>query len=97
MHDLKSTITSIERKVELLILENERLRNEIEKLHNDKANLQEAYNKNLILINNLEEQNKILKLGNTLTQKGNSAEIKLKINHLIRSIDKCLASLTTID
>jgi hypothetical protein len=43
-----------------------------------------------ILINNLKEQNNNLKLGNTLTQKGDSVEIRLKINQLIRSIDKSL-------
>ena len=42
-------------------------------------------------INNLQEENRVLKLGNALTQKGDSAEIKLTINRLIRSIDKSLA------
>ena len=42
-------------------------------------------------INNLKEQINILKLGNTLAQKGDTVEIKLRINQLIRSIDKSLA------
>ena len=45
-------------------------------------------------INNLTEQNKILKLGNALAQKGDSTEIKLKINQLIKDIDKSLSLLT---
>ena len=53
--------------------------------------LQEQVNNQNITINNLKEQINILKLGNTLTQKGDSVEIKLKINQLIRSIDKSLA------
>ena len=42
------------------------------------------------IINNLKEENKLLKLGNRLTEKGESAEIKLKINQMIRAIDKSL-------
>ena len=95
MHDLKTTVTSIERKVGQMIEVNERLLEEVEKTRNEKAALQEEINKNVILINKLKEENKILKLGNALTHKGDSAEIKLKINQLIRSIDKSLATLTT--
>jgi hypothetical protein len=43
-----------------------------------------------ITINNLKEENKLLKLGNKLSEKGESAEIKLKINQMIRAIDKSL-------
>ena len=46
----------------------------------------------------LEEQNKILILRNTLdTTKGDSAKVKLKINQLIRDIDKSIELLTKLD
>ena len=43
------------------------------------------------IINNLKEENTLVKLGDMLTRKGDSTEIKLTINQLIRSIDKSLA------
>ena len=48
-------------------------------------------------IKELIEETQILKLRNTLVQKGDSAEIKLKINQLIRNIDKSLMLLTKVD
>ena len=46
----------------------------------------------------LEEQNKILKLRNTLdTTNGDSTKVKLRINQLIRDIDKSIDLLTKMD
>lgn len=91
MFDFETTVVEIELKVRKLIEENRLLRVEMEKTNRQCQELQEQVDKQNILINNLKEQNNNLKLGNTLTQKGNSVEIRLKINQLIRSIDKSLA------
>ncbi len=91
MFDFEATVVEIERKVRKLVGENQRLRVEAEKASEQCRQLQEQVDKQNIVINNLKEENNILKLGNTLTQKGDSVEIKLKINQLIRSIDKSLA------
>ena len=48
-------------------------------------------------IKKLMEKTHILKIRNTLVQRGDSAEIKLKINQLIRNIDKSLMLLTKVD
>lgn len=56
----------------------------------------QIYNNNLI-IKQLEEKNKILNLGNTISDKGNSTEIKIKINRLIREIDKSIELLTKVE
>ncbi len=91
MFDYETTVAEIERKVRRLIEENDRLRaSELNWAERCKE-LQGQIDNNNIIINNLKEQNNILKLGNTLSQKGDSAEIKLKINQLIRSIDKSLS------
>ena len=84
MFDFEAAVVEIERKVRRLIGENQRLRVEAEKANEQCRQLQEQVDKQNIVINNLN-------LGNTLTQKGDSVEIKLKINQLIRSIDKSLA------
>ena len=91
MFDFETTVVEIELKVRKLIEENRLLRVEMEKSDRQCRELQEQVDKQNILINNLKEQNNNLKLGNTLTQKGDSVEIRLKINQLIRSIDKSLA------
>lgn len=97
MLDLETTVSGIEYKVRKLIEDNEKLRQQVVQLSTEKQDLQKACDNQNILINNLKEQTKILKLGNALTQKGDSAEIKLKINQIIRSIDKSLALLTKVD
>ena len=91
MFDFEAAVVEIERKVRRLIGENQRLRVEAEKANEQCRQLQEQVDKQNIVINHLKEQNNNLKLGNTLTQKGDSVEIRLKINQLIRSIDKSLA------
>ena len=84
MFDFEAIVVEIERKVRKLAGENQRLRLEVEKANDRCKQLQEQLDNQNIVINNL-------KLGNTLTQKGDSVEIRLKINQLIRSIDKSLA------
>ena len=91
MLDFETTVAEIEWKVRKMIEENDRLRAGEAELTEQCRKLQEQVNNQNITINNLKEQINILKLGNTLTQKGDSVEIKLKINQLIRSIDKSLA------
>ena len=91
MFDLETTVAEIEWKVRKLVEENGHLRAEVEQSTERCKMLQEQINNQNITINNLKEQNNILKLGNTLTHKGDTTEIKLKINQLIRSIDKSLA------
>ena len=91
MLDFETTVAEIEWKVRKMIEENDRLRAGEADLTEQCRKLQEQVNNQNITINNLKDQINILKLGNTLTQKGDSVEIKLKINQLIRSIDKSLA------
>ena len=44
----------------------------------------------------LSEKNKVLKLAKSLSGKqGKSTDIKLKINELIREIDKCIAQVNS--
>ena len=91
MFDFETTVAEIEWKVRKMVEENEQLRAKVEESAEQCRQLQEQVNNQNITINNLKEQNNILKLGNTLAQKGDTVEIKLKINQLIRSIDKSLA------
>ncbi|MBP5547550.1 MAG: hypothetical protein J6X58_01495 [Bacteroidales bacterium] len=97
MFDFETTLTGIEYKIRKLIEENNQLKGEVLKLTEEKENLIEQIKNQDSRIKQLKEETNILKLRNTLVQKGDSAEIKLKINQLIRNIDKSLSLLTKVD
>ncbi|MBO4752585.1 MAG: hypothetical protein J5526_07560 [Bacteroidales bacterium] len=96
MSEVEDLLARIEERVSQLVAENQELRDRISLLGKDQDALQEAIKDKDILINNLTEQNKILKLGNALAQKGDSTEIKLRINQLIKDIDKSLSLMTKL-
>lgn len=97
MYDFETSLSGIEYKVRQLIDENNRLKDRVLEL-TEANEILTSNNKNKdTVINNLKEENNIIKLRNSLVQKGDSAEIKLKINQLIRNIDKSLELLTKVD
>lgn len=90
MLDYETILTGVEFKVRQLIDENISLKEQIWQLTEEKENLQEELKNKTSEYNREKEQNNIVKLRNTLIQKGDSTEVKLRINQMIRSIDKCL-------
>jgi predicted RNase H-like nuclease (RuvC/YqgF family) len=90
MFDFETSVTGIEFKVRQLADEVARLRRLVSEKDGHCHELEEALNNSEKTVNNLKEENKLLKLGNKLSEKGESAEIKLKINQMIRAIDKSL-------
>ena len=48
-----------------------------------------------IIINELKEKIKVLKIAKTVERKEGIADAKLKINELVREIDKCIGLLQT--
>lgn len=94
MSEVDDLLERIEKRVADLVNENISLHDSISSLDRERGSMQKALEDKDILINNLTEQNKILKLGNALAQKGDSTEIKLRINRLIKDIDKSLSLLT---
>lgn len=94
MSEVDDLFERIEKRVEALVNENISLHDRIRDLDGKRKDMQKALEDKDVLINNLTEQNKILKLGNALAQKGDSTEIKLRINRLIKEIDKSLLILT---
>ena len=96
MFDYETTLSGIDFKVRQLIDENNRLKAQVMELTEKSEELTEVINSQKTQINNLIEETQIVKLRNTLVQKGDSAEIKLKINQF-RNIDKSLSQLTHVD
>ena len=90
MFDFETSVTGIEFKVRQLADEVTRLRELVSEKDDKCRELQKALDDKENIIINLKEENKLVKLGNKLTEKGDSSEIKLKINRMIRAIDKSL-------
>ena len=97
MFDFETALSGIDYKIRKLIDENNGLKAENARLVEANEELRETIKNQEETINQQKEETNILKLRNTLVQKGDSAEIKLKINQLIRNIDKSLSLLTKID
>lgn len=97
MFDFETTLSGIDYKVRKIIEQNNALKAEVARLNEANEELRETIKNQELTINQQKEETNILKLRNTLVQKGDSAEIKLKINQLIRNIDKSLSLLTQID
>ena len=97
MFDFETTLSGIEYKVRQLIEQNNRLKADIAQLATEKEELNEKIKNQEDRINELKQETEILKIRNTLVEKGDSAEIKLKINQMIRNIDKSLTLLTNMD
>ncbi len=90
MFDFETTVSGIEFKVRQLADEVQRLRRLVAERDDRVSELEEALKNSEKTINNLKEENKLVKLGNRLTEGNDSAELKLKINQMIRTLDRSL-------
>ncbi len=97
MSDLETTLSSIDYKVRRLIQENGALKDSIRQLTEDNEELREQIKNKTLEINKLYKQIDIIKLRNTLADSSDATEMKLKINQLIRNIDRSLALLDKRD
>ncbi|MCK9219419.1 MAG: hypothetical protein PHF97_03510 [Bacteroidales bacterium] len=95
MKDLVTLVSGIEYKMNELIeryqvikSENNRYIKEI----NELKILQETHKKRII---ELEEKINLLKIAKTLETKEGNVEAKIKINDLVREIEKCIGLLNT--
>ncbi len=93
MQDLSILVSGIEFKLKKLIEQNNQLK--IENSHllkkNDEFN-NRIENKNKS-IKELEEKYKVLKIAKTLENSSNSFDQKIKINEMLREVEKCIGLL----
>ena len=90
MFDFETSVSGIEFKVRQLADEVKHLRQLLAEREGSLLELEEALKNKEIVINQLKEENKLVKLGNRLAEGNDSAELKLKINQMIRIIDRSL-------
>ena len=95
MMELEDLVSGIDFKLRKLIAQNQLLLTENQKLATDIQELKHKSVQDQNIINELEEKNKILKLSRTLETKEGSTEAKVKINELVREIEKCIGLLNT--
>tara|TARA_B100000795_G_scaffold270023_1_gene261978 strand:+ start:7158 stop:7493 length:336 start_codon:yes stop_codon:yes gene_type:complete len=86
-------VDSLQSKVEKLIIQHKRAKEDIGQLKDENEFLQNKFSESKSRIIELEERNKVLKLARSLSGDDfeKSTDVKLKINELVREIDKCIA------
>lgn len=93
MKDISSLVSGVRLKTEklvakqaVLIKKNESLSNEIEKIREELAERNQQ-------ITELNDKVKLLKIAGSVGGGESTKEVKLKINEMVREIDKCIAQI----
>jgi hypothetical protein len=95
MKDVATLVSGIEYKLGKLIAQHHIQRAENKKCIIEIETLKQVVNEQKETIKKLEDRIKILKIAKTLESKEGNVEAKLKINELVREIDKCIGLLNT--
>lgn len=95
MGEIATLVSGIEYKIRRLIVRNESLENENERLKNELHLLEQMNNEQAALLKETEEKVNYIKLAKSLEKQEGNVEAKLRINELIREIDKCIGLLNT--
>ncbi len=92
MADLKQVVSELESNTGRLLEQYRVSRNENAQLKSEVAALRQELNDTKTDIEQLSEGNKVKKLAGVVKDVDNK-DIKLRINELVREIDKCIAQL----
>jgi hypothetical protein len=96
MEEVISVISSLQKKTGQLVKLHTDIKLRNKNLVAEVAELRKMVDSQKETIKNLEERNKIIKLAKSLTDsKPDTAEMKYKINELVREIDKCIAQMNS--
>ena len=95
MKDVATLVSGIEYKFGKLMEQHLIQRAENKRCINEIQELKQILGEQKQTIRQLEDKIKILKIAKTLETKEGNVEAKLKINELVREIDKCIGLLNT--
>jgi hypothetical protein len=95
MKDVATLVSGIEYKLGKLIEQQLVQRADNKKHISEILELKQVINEQKQTIRQLEDKIKILKIAKTTETKEGNVEAKLKINELVREIDKCIGLLNT--
>lgn len=93
MNQVEPVIANISKSVNKLLKEREEMREKLRKLNAEKEDLQQRTSDLDERIAALESEKKTLSIAKSLTGSEDRVEAKLRINELVREIDKCIALL----
>ncbi len=85
---------NLERKIQLVLSENKRLKDELDQTREENGTLKEKMKSQEANLTSFQDKMKINKLvNNTVVSEGDSALLKETIDSYIKEIDKCIAHL----
>ena len=91
MQNLQSRLNLIKQKVEMLMAERIRLQGDLDNANNRINVLENELNQQKSDTIMLKEQNKMIKLAKNLSKEGKDTfDVKIKINQVLKEIDKCI-------
>lgn len=93
MNDVVVLIDSVNSQVERLIELHKSLKNKYTAVVDEQKNLKKKVEEQNKLIEQLKEENGNLKIAKTVKLSENNADIKMKIEELVRDIDNCIGLL----
>lgn len=93
MDDLNTLILGVEYKLSKLVDQHEKLKDDNQRLHEENELLNKTILDNNTLIINLTDQIQKVKLAKSIKSDDGQVDAKLKINELVREIDKCIGLL----
>lgn len=93
MKDIYENLVAIENKIRNLVNENQDLNAQNQELAEKQARLMEIIDNQKNNISELEEKNKLLKITKSIETGKGAVDAKLRINELVRELDKCIGLL----
>ena len=95
MGNTNTVVEQIKSKIELLASEKKELKNDVLQLQQAIGHLQSTVSAKEVELEELNQKYKVLKMAKSLEggEVENNKDIKLKINEMVREIDKCIGLL----
>jgi chromosome segregation ATPase len=96
MNSLNNAVIDVESKVEKLLKKFKKSEEEKSKLEMEMEALKKQLNQQKEVVEELKAKNTLIKLAKSLNDTNEkSSDVKLKINQLVREIDRCIALLSS--
>ena len=92
MKDLSALVANLRRKAEKLVENYQVVIEQNKQLSNEVLELKEELNKRNQQLSEMENKIKVLKISKSVDSES-TKDVKLKINEMVREIDKCIAQI----
>ena len=93
MKDISNLVSGVRKKTERLVVKQVALIEKNDKLSNEIEKIREELTEKKQQISELNDKVKLLKIAGSVGGGESTKEVKLKINEMVREIDKCIAQI----